>query len=295
MRITESSMAARYMESINKTRDRMVTLQSQTAMGKRVLKVSDDPQGTALIMRLKSIISTNEQYLSNTQEAQSFMEATSNTLEQIADVLISVKELISRTMNGTLSETYDTFAIQVDQYLDEIFHLANAQFNGKYLFSGTNILEQPYTFLTDRSSVVANPNGIIGTIEIPIAEGLKQRSNIDGQQAFQGTAIFDLLIQIRDKLLSGSPPEKTDGERIDSMLDHVLTQASKAGLIAQQLTNHISYLEGQNTSLRSLLSTVQDTDIAESITQLQQNELMLQAALNVTARILPKTLLDFLR
>lgn len=295
MRITESSMAARYMNSINQTRDRMVNLQSQTATGKRVLKVSDDPQGTALILRLKALLTANEQFISNTNEAQSFMETTSTTLGQIADVLISIRESATRAMNGSLNEELDTFAMQMDQYLDELLHLANTQSNGRYIFSGTNILEQPFTLAADRSAVTANANGIGGTIGIPIAEGLTQISNIDGQEALQGTAIFDFVIQLRDALQAGTPPTTADIQQIDTLLDHVLTKASKSGLIAEQLNNHLSYLEQQSTNLKSLLSNLQDTDIAESITQLQQNELMLQAALNITARILPKTLLDYLK
>lgn len=288
-------MAARYMNSINQTRDRMVNLQSQTATGKRVLKVSDDPQGTALILRLKALLTANEQFISNTNEAQSFMETTSTTLGQIADVLISIRESATRAMNGSLNEELDTFAMQMDQYLDELLHLANTQSNGRYLFSGTNILEQPFTLAADRSAVTANANGIGGTIGIPIAEGLTQISNIDGQEALQGTAIFDFVIQLRDALQSGTPPTPANIQQIDTLLDHVLTKASKSGLIAEQLNNHLSYLEQQSTNLKSLLSNIQDTDIAESITQLQQNELMLQAALNITARILPKTLLDYLK
>ncbi|MBP8975781.1 MAG: flagellar hook-associated protein FlgL [Bacteroidetes bacterium] len=294
MRITESSMATRYMDSINKTRERIVNLQSQTAAGKRVLKVSDDPQGTALIMHLKSLIAANEQYISNTQEAQTFMETTTTTLDQISDVLISLKEVSTRATNGSLSDEYDSFAIQVDEYLDELVNLANTKSNSRYIFSGTNILEQPFTLAADRSSVTVNPNGITGTASIPISEGLQQDGNIDGQEALQGSAIFDLVIRIRDSLKAGSPPDSSDVDQLDTMLNHVLTQSSKAGLMAQQLTNHLSYLEGQNTSLKSLLSNVQDTDVAESVTQLQENQLMLQAALNITAQILPKTLLDYL-
>ncbi len=295
MRITESSMAARYMDSINRTRERIVQLQSQTATGKRILKVSDDPQGTAVIMRLKGLLTANEQYITNTNEAQTFMETTSDTLEQIADVLISVKETIHKAMNGSLSEELKVFGVKIDQYLDEIYHLANTNSNGRYIFSGTNILEQPFAMSADRSAVSINPNGIAGTISIPIAEGLTQVSNIDGQEAINGTAIFDFLIQLRNNLDAGNAPTQSDIQQVDALIDHVLTKSSKAGLIAQQLTNHLSYLEGQSVNLRSLLSNVQDTDIAESITQLQQNELMLQAALNITARILPKTLLDYLR
>jgi len=287
-------MATRYMDSINKTRERIVNLQSQTAAGKRVLKVSDDPQGTALIMHLKSLIAANEQYISNTQEAQTFMETTTTTLDQISDVLISLKEVSTRATNGSLSDEYDSFAIQVDEYLDELVNLANTKSNSRYIFSGTNILEQPFTLAADRSSVTVNPNGITGTASIPISEGLQQDGNIDGQEALQGSAIFDLVIRIRDSLKAGSPPDSSDVDQLDTMLNHVLTQSSKAGLMAQQLTNHLSYLEGQNTSLKSLLSNVQDTDVAESVTQLQENQLMLQAALNITAQILPKTLLDYL-
>jgi hypothetical protein len=47
--------------------------------------------------------------------------------------------------------------------------------------------------------------------------------------------------------------------------------------------------------LESLLSVDQDTDFAEASLLLKKEELMLDAALSTGARLIPKTLMDFLR
>jgi flagellar hook-associated protein 3 FlgL len=295
MRVTESGIASNFLSSINRTRERINQEQSQLASGKRVLKVSDDPQAADAILRLKSIVDANEQYQKNTTEAQSQVETTEAALSSFSDIMVNVKEVMARASNGSQTENLNTYAVQIDQLLAGAVDIANTKLNGRYIFGGTNTLDPPFTLSGNHSSVTVNPNGITGTIQYPVSEGVNQVVNIDGQEAFQGSTIFDLMIQVRDNLQAGLNPTVAESLSADSHLDLVLTKTSKAGSILQNLVNNESMLADQRNQLLQLLSVQQDTDVAEVVTKLKLDELMLDAALNTGARIIPKSLLDFLR
>jgi flagellar hook-associated protein 3 FlgL len=193
-----------------------------------------------------------------------------------------------------MSGEFPTFSAQVDQVLSEALASANTKFNGKYLFGGTQTTDPPYILSADRSSVTKNPNGIDGTITYIVGDGLNQQVNIPGEEAFQGTALFDLIINIRTNLNNGLPPTTAQVEAVNLGFEHILMKASKAGSYAQNMDNLTLNLDEQKTRLTQFLSNNEDTDLAESVMQLKQQEAMLDAALNTGGRIIPKTLLDFL-
>jgi len=295
MRITQSGTTTLYLNDINNARQNIVELQTQVATQKRVSKPSDDPQAASSILRLKSMLASNTQYTTNTNNALTMMDTTSSTLDSFASILSDVKTSIARASSSSAgSSELSTYASSIDQDLDELLSLANTKYNGKYIFSGTNTQEQPFTLAADRSSVSENANGITGSIKLLIADGLSQVMNLDGEQAFEGASIFNTLISIRNSLSSGSAPSTTDQQALDDAYSYVTGQSAKSGMIVSQLTNNQSSLASQNTQLQSMLSDQQDTDVASAITKEQSAETNLEAALQITAQTLPKSLLTYL-
>lgn len=295
MRITENNIVSSLLLNINSSREQITKLQSQLASGKRVLKPSDDPQATDSILRLQAVIDKNEQYLKNVADGQAVLEETSTVLDGFLSIMQDVKNELITASNGSRQEALPVQANRLDQLLTQAVEIANTKFNGKYIFAGTNTLEAPFVLAADHSTVTANPNGITGSINYDVAEGSAQTVNMDGQEAFQGVQFFTTVIQLRDKLASGQFPAVGDVESVGAIIDHVLGKASKAGSISQGMDAMQIHLDEQQTQLRALLSIDQDADVAQAALQLKQNELMLDAALNTGARILPKSLLDFLR
>ena len=295
MRVTESNIAANFLNNINQTRERITVEQAQLATGKRVTKVSDDPQATDSILRLKSFLSANAQYQTNNAQAEADTEATESALNSFSDLLVNLKGILSQATNGAQTLNLQTYADQIDQLLGDAVGIANTKSNGRYLFGGTNTLQQPFTLAADHSSVTVNPNGITGSIEVPINEGVNQTVNIDGQEAFQGTSIFDLMIEVKNKLQSGLNPTSDESAALDTYLEHVATETGKAGSMLGNIQNNDAMLSSQQTQIQQLLSVQQDSDVAETTLKFNQDQLSLQAALSSGASVLPKTLLDFLK
>jgi flagellar hook-associated protein 3 FlgL len=295
MRVTDNSFLHSYMTNLNSGRERILNLQAQLATGKRVNKSSDDPQATDTILRMERTIERNEQFQRNISNGRAMMDVTGSVLNAIADYLIEVQEILVATNNPTRKDELNIFATRMDELIGEVLDQANHRFNGKYIFGGTQTLAKPYEIDAGGTEVTANPNGIDGTIEYPISEGIKQKMNISGNDAFQGTALFAKLIEIRDTLAAGEHPPQNQLDDILDLRNTVLGQASRVGSITKSLENVETQLIEQNVHLNTLLSLDQDTDIAEALMQLSHEELMLNAALKTGARILPMSLLDFLR
>lgn len=295
MRVTERGMAFSFLADVNRNRGKILTLQSQLASGRRVMKASDDPQAAELILRLRETIARNEQCERNVSDAMGMVEATASALDKFGDIMLELKDLVTRASNGSLTDSFPVLGARVDQMLREAVNTANSRFNGKFLFGGTQTLDQPFTLAADGSAVTLNPDGITGTITVPVGEGITQIINIDGQEAFQGTGVFDLMIQVRDTLLAGNPPASGQVDAVSLAVASVAGVGGKTGSMMQTLSTLESRLGDEQVLLQALLSMHQDTDVAEATMQLKHHELMLEAALNTGARVLPKSLLDFLR
>lgn len=295
MRVTESSFSSVFLNSVNKNRERLAQLQSQVASGKRVLKVSDDPQGTNVIMRVKNLISANDEYQKTIAHAQSLVDTTSEALSSYSDILIRIKELATKAISGGQAETRAANGEEINKLIEQAVNIANTTFEDKYIFAGTNSLEKPFILGPANVDVQKNPNGITGAIEFQINNGVRQAVTLDGENAFQGTKIFDTLIAIRNNLQGNADPTAAQLADLDSSLSYVLTQAGKTGIMSQNLQSNADFLDQQTVQLQSMLSVQQDADIAQTATEMKQSELMLEAALQMGAKIIPKSLLDFLR
>ena len=137
-------------------------------------------------------------------------------------------------------------------------------------------------------------NGNAGPIDYAVGEGQTQTVNITGQEAFNGTALFDELINIRDNLKAGIVPSAADSAAVQSALQAVLTASGRAGAVLQSLDTTSAHLVQQHTQLMTLRSTEQDTDVAFATLNLKQEQTALDAALSMGAKILPQSLVNFL-
>lgn len=121
---------------------------------------------------------------------------------------------------------------------------------------------------------------------------------------FEGTFdAFTTLATLRDLLRNeGGLPNATVRDRIAALLpevdhahDAVLDGLRELGFRSSSMDVLKNRVEGLRVSREESLSLVQDTDIAESILQLQRQDLSYQAALQVTARVVQTSLQSFLR
>jgi len=122
-------------------------------------------------------------------------------------------------------------------------------------------------------------------------------NNVSSTAKVHGGSIFDQVIDLRNSLLSNNLDKigtKNLGE-IDAAIKHISRYRGEVGATSARLKSVEKRLMMDKVNMVSILSRTEDVDIAEAVTNLKMLEYVRQAAMQVGARIIPKTLMDFLR
>lgn len=289
MRITPSILSRRLIANINTSSWRLRESLERQGTGKRITRPSDDPVGVATALRLRSDIKITDRFRVNGEHAQSFLSATETALDGVTLLLQRTRELAVQGASGTLTAV-DQQAIgkEVEQLLDEMMQLANSSYNGLYIFGGNRTGSIPFTAIGVPSSGVTY-NGDRGNRLVEIAPAENVEINVSGDEVFMtGQNLFGTLIDLRDRLNvgDGQGVSMTSMANIDAGLDKVLALRASGGAKINRLERHGDRLRTNFTEQTSRLSEVEDADLASTAIEASLQQVALEAALAVGARIL---------
>lgn len=138
MRTTNSMLINNMLYYVNKNLGRMEQYQAQMATGKKIQVPSDNPVVAARALKFRTDVSEVEQYKSNANDAYSWMDTTEGTLGKMVDYLQIVREKgVYAGNTGTMNPgDRDKIAQEIIQIRDQMIHLANTTYAGRYVFSG---------------------------------------------------------------------------------------------------------------------------------------------------------------
>jgi len=112
-----------------------------------------------------------------------------------------------------------------------------------------------------------------------------------------GGSIFDMAIRLRDGMLRGDP--EFIGSQgiagIDLALNNIATRIADIGSRQERAEMTWQRINREIPNVTKMLSRETGLDLTEAATDLKRLQLAHQASLQTAARILPQTLLDFLR
>jgi flagellar hook-associated protein 3 FlgL len=295
-RVTQGMMSIQLLRNLNTNMTKMNTLQNQLSSGRRINKPSDDPVGISFSMRYRSEHSANDQYVSNTNAAISFMDYTDTTLNQAGNVLQRVRELAVQGANGTNSDlALDTIKAEILQLKEQMMTIANSQFNGKYVFNGQMTDKPAYT--TDDPGTESTDDG---QIRFEIGAGITISVNVTGNQIFGSGTDPDNAFRVFDELsaaldVSDFAEVSNLITKVDSRMDTFLELRADVGAKMNRLDLSNDRLGDISINLQSLLSKTEDADMAVVITNQKMAENVYQASLASGSKLIMPSLLDYLR
>lgn len=112
--------------------------------------------------------------------------------------------------------------------------------------------------------------------------------------ANQKTSIFNTLKNIVDGLRNGTQPTDAQVQAVSDFNDRILDNVSSAGNRENRLNDANDLLTSQVSTLKGLVSNVQNVDVASAVMDLQNQNTVLQYAYKLASSILPKSLLDYI-
>ncbi|SFV05217.1 flagellar hook-associated protein FlgL [Alicyclobacillus macrosporangiidus] len=296
MRVTQGMLNQQMLFDLEANTDRLLRLQNQVATGKRINKPADDPVGVGFVMRYKSEIAYYQQYQDNANAAQGWLNYTDTVMSQAYQVVQRARDLAVQGASDTMSpDDRQALASEVDQLYQQLVTIGNSQYNGQYIFNGQQTQQAPYGS-TGAETVTTDS----GDILYDVGDGIHLTVNTPGNQFFGDASdsdnAFALLKNLSDALKSD------DGQAVNQLLgqfDSRLNQMSAAQADVGARLNRVQFEQSRLSDLlnnfQTLLAGVQDADMAKAITDLTTSQSVQQAALQVGARVIVPTLVDFLK
>ncbi|PFG32217.1 flagellar hook-associated protein FlgL [Sanguibacter antarcticus] len=299
-RVTHQSTQRMSLANMQANLAKMSDLQSQASSGKLINKASDDPAKAAEAMALRKEQRATEQYARNAQDGVSWLNTVDSAIQSSVDFMQRARDLTVQGANtGAIGAAgRDALAVEIEGIRDALLGQANTTYIGRSVFAGT-ANGSAFTTATDpvTGDVSYTAATVHGTVERRVGENTTVRVDADGAAVFgDGAAsVFSLLTNIAADLRNPGVNVSTRLTEIDSRIQSMLSVGSSVGARTNQLTAAQDTLSNQSMTLASDLSGVEDIDLAQTIIELQMQEVGYKAALGAAARVLQPSLMDYLQ
>jgi flagellar hook-associated protein 3 FlgL len=291
-RITQSMMTRAVLSDIQDVSGRLSKTREKLSSGKELTRPSDNPYQVSRALQYRSELGQNQQHQKAVDEANAWQNVTDTALGEIGDIVLRARDLAVQGANGaTPASDRATIAREIDQLIQSAKSAANAQYAGRYVFSGTSTLTPPFS-LTDDAY-----HGDTGSISREIGPGVQIGVNVTGDTVL-GDASNGLIKTLRDLQAHLNANDigaiSHDLGAIDTVHEAVVTARTDVGARTNRLDAAQSRLSQLEETTTSLLSNTEDADMAKTLIDASTQQAVYQSALRAGAQIVQTSLLDFL-
>lgn len=145
MRVSTFSTFGRVLLGIRANQLAGLRAQEQLSSGKRILRPSDDPSGTARALALRREVSRTTRIQAAIGAGKTQLELAGTTLQHSSELLARARELVLQAMNGTLNDDdRAVIASELKEIREELLDDANLALDGSYVFGGTALGQEPW-------------------------------------------------------------------------------------------------------------------------------------------------------
>jgi flagellar hook-associated protein 3 FlgL len=330
VRVTNSMMSKSFLRDLNRNQSYMKTINNQLTSGKEISRPSDNPYKVARSMQLSSDIATSNQYNENIKDTTNWLDTTDTALQQLEKSMQRVRELMVSSGNAAYgSDEKKAIKDEINEKINEMSQILNTTFDGKYIFGGTKVNSKPVIvneestgnnkiYLSDKDGVKIDLNNLdtIGTnqvnmikssLDVEVSQGVTMKYNVSATEILvfkdkngKEVNLMNLLGDITNNL--DSPDADISNQVInenltdvDSGISNMLKIMAEVGAKQNRMESALTQNDEQIYNIKDILSQTEDIDFAEKTIEATVAQSVYMAALQVSARIVQPSLLDFLR
>ncbi|HPU53287.1 MAG TPA: flagellar hook-associated protein FlgL [Burkholderiaceae bacterium] len=303
MRVSTSFAYQNAIDAMNDRTSKLARTQTELSTGRKLLTASDDPMAAAAAERTRSAQRRIETQTRMNDFAGTILKQADLTLGQVTEVMQLMREGIMQAGNGSLSaEDRGMLATQFRGYRDELLTLANRPDGaGGYVFGGQGTSSAPFV---DGASVTYQPQ--VGEQQVGLDADTP--TSLDGRQTFMNIpngastqSVFDLLDSalavLQDPTATPATVTATVSSTlagIDVAIDRASSKRTEVGEHLRALDSRNSLAQGSSIELASQMSDLVDVDFAKAISDFQNNQTAMSAAMKTYSQISKMSLFDYL-
>jgi flagellar hook-associated protein 3 FlgL len=247
--------------------------QADISSGKRIRAASDDPAASARIAQLRRTQTNEAAWRANVDNGISLAARADATLSNVATLLDRARELATTGANETLSDKdRATIALELRSIADEVDSLGIA---------------------TDATGQPIFPEA---PLRLPVGDSLNLTATTSRTDAFDvgGRDIGAILRDAATGITTSTAGSAAALADVTAASDHIATVRGEQGSRAGRFDALRDRLVDSATDIAEERSTIEETDLAATIARVQADQLALDAAQALFARINRRTLFDLL-
>lgn len=289
-----------FLMGMNQIQKRAERAQEELTSGLKINNVSDAPDQIASLWQTRSDLAETQQIDANLGRVKTETDTAEGALQSAVTLVERAQTLGAQGASDTNnSQSRQDLAGELGAVLQQLVATANTNVEGRYIFGGDDDQQQPYTIDLTQTSPISAYQGSSATRQVQSADGSMFSVAKTAQDIFDTPdaqqSVFTTINNLRQALLND------DSTGINSALGDLQTagtylnqQLAFYGTVQDRVAGSIDFAKNYETQLQTQLSGIQDADLTQSITELQQAETAQQAALASRAKLPRTSLFDFL-
>ncbi len=298
---TPTIISSQLIQSLNTDQSQQATLEQQLATGDLVNQPSDNPSAASSLMQLNAGVARANQYSTNAADGLGWLSLANSTVNSVMSNLQTARQLVLSVSGSSLSGSQtavSAVASQLQSIKDQIVALANTQYGGQALFSGTGNVTAAFQ---QDGKYIGGGNAPTRTV----APGVTVPVSVTGNVLFgpsttdpnglltPGTGSLDAVIQdLKNGKLQQA--QTTDLSNLDASIQNVSDAAASLGASYQRMQGFATQATNAQAALQSQISALDSVNVAQATTQLAQEQQTYQTGLWATAQIESHSLVQYL-
>jgi flagellar hook-associated protein 3 FlgL len=294
------------LAELSRTQRSLYDAQTQVTTGKRVNEFADAPADLGALMAARGADSRTADFLASAKAIRTRLDLQDTHIDELAATTADMKQTI---LEGVANGSGAALKAELEGVFSRMVSILNTQVDGKYIYGGTRQDVPPVT-VSSLAELVALP----ATADAFQNNAVAQTGRIDNNQVITfgqlasdlGGPAFDMLRQIMTFDAGPSGPFANDmTETQSNFLTSLIPQLGTVNEGVNNLlaTNGVAYQAADDAvsrhgdaraTLAAMISDIEDVDMAEAITKLNNAQTALQASAKTFAMVQGLSLLDYL-
>jgi flagellar hook-associated protein 3 FlgL len=273
-------------------------------------KIADNYAGyrdkTAIMEAARSSSARADANAAAASQALARLDVQDAQLSQLSELANEIRTAITK---ASADRDGTSLMSQLEAYFDQLVGIMNSKDANGYVYAGDNNQTAPVVVssLADLAALPTVADAFVnGPIKTEVKIGDSQNVEVGLLASDLATDLFDLLRQVAqfdagvDGPFSGTttPAQQTF---LESMIPTAMTaqrnvnaQAAANGIHYQTVKQAMEQLEASSVVFKGFVANIEDVDMAEALARLNQNQVALQAAFQVTSTLNRLSLLNYL-